>query len=136
MSIVQKVVDKINTTTIDMNSIVVGSFEVFTRERQDNYNCLFNLNNLNILNNFSIDIKHELCWPNTTVCKTLIGTTSDGYIIFSYKGYYILVHIQNSYAMAISNSFIIRILVFRNLEDAEDEIEYYEADYESYDDEY
>ncbi len=105
-----------------------GSFQVCTRERQDKHNCLYYLNNENILNNFARELKDELCEPNTIVDKTLIGRARDGYIILSYKGCYILVMIQKDYAMVITNSFTVKVLVFRNLEQAEDTMDYYEAD--------
>jgi hypothetical protein len=109
-----------------------GCFEVRTREREDKHNCLYNLKNQNFLNNFAKDLKDELCEPNTTVYKTMVGRAKDGYIIICYKDCYILVMIQKDFSMVVDKSIIIKVLVCRNLQHAEDDMEFYKHDQSYY----
>jgi len=141
MFIINKVCDNIENIanySCPYNSII--HIDIFTNDYNDIYNCLLNLNDINILNNFATDIKENLSENNTIIIKTLIGKTNDnnsndGYIILHYKNYYILLRIERRYYCIERSRFRINIQFFKDLQNVDHKIEYYEADDDSSDDE-
>jgi hypothetical protein len=140
MSIIERVVEYIKNRG-DLTSPYgsINHIDVFTQERDDVYNCLLNLNDLNTLNNFAMDIKEQLSDQNTTICKMMIGKTrdngsNDGYIIFCYKGYYVYVQSERCYYSIAERRFRVNIEFLRDLQTANSRIEYHETDYDSEDD--